>query len=114
MRAPHTIPTTTCVKGQPCGCGRTITLADTDNERDRQRWPWQSTTWALSFNRRTLIEGLFGATRYQNLNLNRGFFRTTGLAATGFLLAITLIGHNLLRPLDRATRTRSQRKPKDT
>ncbi|HNV10733.1 MAG TPA: hypothetical protein PKN27_05320, partial [Propionibacteriaceae bacterium] len=58
MRMPHTLPTTTCVPGNPCGCGRTVTVHDSELERDRQHHPWQSTRWALSFNRRTLVEGL--------------------------------------------------------
>lgn len=52
---------------------------------------------AKSFNRRSLVEGIIGANRFQNLNVNRGFFRMTGLVATGMLLAVTLIGHNLVR-----------------
>ena len=135
MREPHAIPTTTCIKGQPCGCGNTLTVKGTDHERDRQPLPWQSTRWAKSYNRRSRIEGFFGAVRYQSLNLNRGFFRMTGLVATGLLMAITLIGHNLVslhawhtrrglpepwqahlgepvddRPLEKATRTRGRRK----
>ena len=135
MREPHAIPTTTCIKGQPCGCGNTLTVKGTDHERDRQPLPWQSTRWAKSYNRRSRIEGLFGAVRYQSLNLNRGFFRMTGLAATGLLMAVTLIGHNLVslhawhtkrglpepwqahlgepvddRPLEKATRSRGRRK----
>ena len=96
MREPHSIPTTTCINGEPCGCGKTITIKDTEHERNRQPLPWQSTRWAKSYNRRSRIEGFFGAVRYQSLNLNRGFFRMTGLAATGLLMAITLIGHNLV------------------
>ena len=30
MRAPHSVPTTSCTSGTPCGCGRTITLSDAD------------------------------------------------------------------------------------
>ena len=63
-------------------CGKTITIHDSLLERDRQHHPWQSTRWALSFNRRTLVEGLIGANRYQRLSVNRGFFRQTGLVAT--------------------------------
>jgi len=135
MRMPHTIPTTTCAPGEPCGCGKTVTIPDSELERDRQHHPWQSTRWALSFNRRTLVEGLIGANRYQRLSVNRGFFRQTGLAATALLMAVTLIGHNLVslhawhtrrgrpepwqvhlgepldnRPLDKATRTRGRRR----
>ena len=44
------------------------------HERDRQRLPWQSTRWAKFYNQRGLVEGFFGAIRYQSLNLNRGFF----------------------------------------
>ena len=135
MREPHSIPTTTCINGEPCGCGKTITIKDTEHERNRQPLPWQSTRWAKSYNRRSRIEGFFGAVRYQSLNLNRGFFRMSGLVATGLLMAITLIGHNLVslhawhtrrglpepwqahlgepvddRPLEKATRTRGRRK----
>jgi len=136
-RRPHCpyLPTTSCIKGQPCGCAQTPVVKDVDQERNRQRLPWQSTRWAKSFNRRTLVEGLFGATRYQSLNINRGFFRQTGLVATGLLLAVAYIGHNIVRlhawhttrglpepwqvhlgepiddrPLDKATRTRGRRK----
>ena len=133
MRMPHTIPTTTCTLGEQCGCGKTLTIPDSLLERDRQQHPWQSTRWALSFNRRTLVEGLIGANRYQRLSVNRGFFRRTGLVATALLLTVTLIGHNLVslhawhttrgrpepwqvhlgepiddRPLDKATRTRGR------
>jgi hypothetical protein len=97
MRMPHTIPTTTCVRAKPADAARPSPVADSELERDRQHHPWQSTRWALSFNRRTLVEGLIGANRYQRLSVNRGFFRQTGLVATGMLLAITLIGHNLVR-----------------
>jgi len=135
MRMPHTIPTTTCAPGEPCGCGKTLTIPDSLLERDRQHHPWQSTRWALSFNRRTLVEGLIGVNRYQRLSVNRGFFRQTRLVATALLLAVTLIGHNLVslhawhtargrpepwqvhlgepvddRPLDKATRTRGRRR----
>ncbi len=135
MREPHTIQTTTCVKGEPCGCGKTVTVKDSDHERDRQRLPWQSTRWAKSYNRRGRIEGFFGGIRYQSLNLNRGFFRMSGLVATGMLLALTLVGRNIVslhtwhtkrglpepwqthlgeplddRPLEKATRTRGRRK----
>lgn len=135
MRKEHHLPTTSCVKGQPCGCAQTPIVKDVVQERNRQRLPWQSTRWAKSFNRRTLVEGLFGATRYQSLNINRGFFRQTGLVATGLLLAVAYIGHNIVRlhawhttrglpepwqvqlgepiddrPLDKATRTRGRRK----
>jgi len=43
MRMPHTIPTTSCLKGEPCSCGKTVTVKDTDHERDRQPLPWQGT-----------------------------------------------------------------------
>ena len=66
MRMPHTIPTTTCLKGEACGCGKTVTVKDTDHERNRQPLPWQGNPWAKSFNRRTLIEGFFGSARYQS------------------------------------------------
>ena len=43
-----------------------------------------------------VVEGIIGANRFQRLSVNRGFFRMIGLVATGMLLALTLIGHNLV------------------
>ena len=95
-----------------------------------------ATRWAISFNRRSLIEGLNAQIRYQTLNVNRGFFRMAGLGPTTILLAITLAGRNLerlhdwhttrhlldpwqqhlgeepdQRPLDRYTRSRGRPRP---
>ena len=89
----------------------------------------------MSFNRRTLVEGLNAQLRYQALSVNRGFFRVTGLTATTLLLAVTLAGRNLRhlhtwrtirgieepwqahlgepvddRPIDKLTRTRGRRR----
>ncbi|MCK0113430.1 hypothetical protein MWU75_14870 [Ornithinimicrobium sp. F0845] len=66
-------------------------------ERDRQPLPWQSTAWAKSWNRRSRIEGLNGLTRYLDVNLNRGFIRCRGRAATGLLTAFALLGMNVRR-----------------
>jgi hypothetical protein len=30
MRMPHTIPTTSCAPGESCGCGKTVTVADSE------------------------------------------------------------------------------------
>ncbi|KQY22806.1 hypothetical protein ASD16_09310 [Cellulomonas sp. Root485] len=138
MRLPYSVPTTTCVQGVPCGCSKVVTIRDTDLERDRQPLPWQSTPWTLSFNRRSLVEGLNAQVKSNNLRISRGFFHMTGLGATTLLLAFTLAGRNTerlhawytarglpepwqvqlgeppdVRPLDRHTRTRGyrQRKP---
>jgi len=40
-------------------------------ETNRQQRPWRSTRWALSFDRRALVEGLIGANRHQRLSVNR-------------------------------------------
>ncbi len=133
IRLGHHLPTTSCAKGAPCGCGKTVTVPDTDVERDRQPHPWQSTAWVRSYNRRSLIEGLNAQIRFQSLNINRGFIRLNGLASTTLLLAVTLAGRNFDRlhdwhtarglndpwqdhlgeppddrPLDRYTRTRGK------
>jgi hypothetical protein len=94
MRLGPEIPTTNCVPGSDCGCGKTVSVPDTMNERDRQPLPWQSNAWAASYNRRTLIEGANAQIRYQDLNVNRGFFRMLGHTATALLLALTLAGNN--------------------
>ena len=72
-------------------------LAVTTLERDRQPLPWQSTAWAKSWNRRSRIEGLNGLARYLDVNLNRGFIRCRGRAATGLLTAFALLGMNVRR-----------------
>ncbi|GAB2464691.1 hypothetical protein [Xylanimonas ulmi] len=59
--------------------------------------------WAASYNRRTRIEGLDTQIRFQDLNVNRGFFRMLGRTATMLLLAVTLAGqrHPPARPVRR-------------
>jgi hypothetical protein len=94
MRLGHNVPTTTCVRGTKCGCGITVSISDSVYERDRQHLPWQSHAWAASYNRRTRIEGLNAQIRFQDLNVNRGFFRMLGRTATMLLLAVTLAGYN--------------------
>ena len=94
---PTTRPLTACQKGTPCGCGATVTVPVTTLERDRQPLPWQSTAWAKSWNRRSRIEGLNGLARYLDVNLNRGFIRCRGRAATGLLTAFALLGMNVRR-----------------
>lgn len=133
IRLGRHLPTATCTRGAACACGRTVTVADTELERDRQPLPWQSNRWALSFNRRSLIEGLNASIRCNTGNVNRGFIRIAGLVSHTILLAITLAAHNIQRlhdwhesrhlpdpwqielgeepstePLDRHTRTRGR------
>jgi hypothetical protein len=97
MRLSYKFPTTTCVQGMPCGCSKVVTIRDTDRERDRQPLPWQSTPWTLSYNRRSLVEGLNAQVKNNNLTINRGFFHMAGLGATTLLLAFTLAGRNTER-----------------
>lgn len=97
MRRGPEIPTTRCVPGEPCGCAATITVADTDHERDRQRLPWQSTAWALSYNRRTLVEGLNAQLRFLDADINHGFIQVLGRQATTLLLAFAIAGHNAIQ-----------------
>ncbi|AEE44188.1 hypothetical protein [Cellulomonas fimi] len=136
MRLGRHLPTAGCARGGACACGKTVTVRDTDLERDRQPFAWQSTRWALSFNRRSLIEGLNAQLRYQVRNVNRGYFRIPGLLATTLLMAVTLAAHNIERlrdwhlgrhqpdpwqvelgeepstePMDRHTWTRGRRRP---
>ena len=94
MRFGSRLPTTSCAPGIDCGCGKTVTIADTDHERDRQALPWQSTAWALSYNRRTYIENLNARLRFNNADVNRGFIQAVGKHSTALLLAIYLAARN--------------------
>lgn len=95
MRLGPAVPTTNCTRGVPCGCGVTLTVPDTLRARDRQHLPWRSTTWALSFARRSLIEGLFGNIRYNTTSMNRGYLRVFGHTATTFMLTLAFAGYNM-------------------
>lgn len=47
---------------------------------------------ARSYDRRALVEGLFGNVRYNASNINRGYLRVRGFFGTAFLLALAMPG----------------------
>ena len=96
MRLGAHLPTTTCRAGTPCGCGITVTVADSTHERDCQGKVWRSTAWAISYNRRTYTETFNAHIRFTDANLNRGFIQILDRHATALLLAIYLAAHNTI------------------
>ncbi|UKJ63072.1 hypothetical protein H1Q78_15405 [Cellulosimicrobium cellulans] len=58
--------------------------------------PWQSTAWAISYNRRTYAETFYAHIRFTDANLNRGFIQILDRHATALLLAIYLAAHNTI------------------
>ncbi|MEV7962519.1 hypothetical protein [Oerskovia paurometabola] len=66
-------------------------------ERDRQPLPWQSTSWALSYNRRTLIEALKAQIRFSTANVNRGFIQVLSRHGTNLLPACFIAAHNTIQ-----------------
>lgn len=94
MRLGPQVPTTSCIRGEVCGCGITVAVPDTLFERDRQSLPWQTNAWAQSYDRRTLVEGLNAQARFQAMGINRGYIRTRGRTMTMLLVAVALAGYN--------------------
>ena len=66
-------------------------------EREHQPLPWPSTTWALSYNRRTLIEALNAQTRFSTANANRAFIQVLSPHGTNLLLACFIAPHSAIQ-----------------
>ncbi|WP_043781263.1 hypothetical protein [Rhodococcus sp. JVH1] len=104
MRAPQSVPTTSCTTGTACGCGRTITLNDSDYPDMRMPFQHGTLAWEASYHRRVGIESLFADLNKNRLGVHRGFFRGFGIRRYTLLAGFTLAALNILSLHDWATR----------
>ncbi|MGW0177215.1 hypothetical protein ACWDUM_25600 [Rhodococcus sp. NPDC003322] len=96
MRAPHSLPTTSCIRGEDCGCGRTVTLRDTDYPDLRMPFQHGTLAWEASYHRRVGIESLFADLKQNRLHVHRGYFHGFGISRYTLLAGFTLAALNLL------------------
>ncbi|WP_200887863.1 hypothetical protein [Rhodococcus opacus] len=96
MRAPHSVPTTSCTTGTACGCGRTITLNDSDYPDMRMPFQHGTLAWEASYHRRVGIESVFADLKKNRLGVHRGFFRGFGIRRYTLLAGFTLAALNIL------------------
>ncbi|MDV7090639.1 hypothetical protein [Rhodococcus opacus] len=104
MCAPHSVPTTFCTPGTPCGCGCTITLDDADYPDLRMPFQHGTLAWGASYHRRVGIESLFADLKRNRLGVHRGYFRGFGIRRYTLLAGFTLAALNILNLHDWATR----------
>ncbi|KXF50720.1 hypothetical protein AXA44_18255 [Rhodococcus sp. SC4] len=104
MRAPQSVPTTSCTPGTECGCGRTRTLSDTDYPDMRMPFQHGTLAWEASYHRRVGIESVFADLKQNRMTMHRGFFRGFGIRRYTLLAGFALAALNLLILHDAATR----------
>lgn len=61
---PRTVPQTTCTKGQPCGCSKTLTVHAHEIPNSCEPLIWGTTAWAREYARRNLSEASFSLDEY--------------------------------------------------
>jgi hypothetical protein len=96
MRESQSLPTTACIRGGECGCGRTITLHDTDYPDMRMPFQHGTLAWEASYHRRVGIESVFADLKQNRLHVHRGYFRGFGISRYTLLIGFTLAALNLL------------------
>lgn len=96
MRLPYDRPTTTCVIGEPCACGKTVTVSPDMSPRERQTHAWGTTDWATAYYRRSAIESTNAEIKTHRMNLRRGFTRVFGTIKNTLLFAFALAGANVM------------------
>lgn len=95
MRAARKLPSTPCLPGDRCACGRCITFGVDVIPRIRQREPWNTTSWHEDYGRRPMVETGNSILKYHFLKLRRHFTRVCGLHKNAFLLAFAVVGANI-------------------
>lgn len=92
---PGTRPTTKCVKGTPCACGKTLTLPREEMAQVRQADLFGTTAWKASYGRRSGVESLNASTSLHHGKVGRGSTRVLGTRRNGILLAFLLAAVNV-------------------
>lgn len=94
MRAGHNVPLSTCIAGEPCACGKTVTL-DAEHCRERQGHAYGTTKWLADYGRRSAVESYNASLKLHHGSLRRGCIRVMGLAKNTLFLGILVAACNL-------------------
>lgn len=94
MRAAHAVPLSTCESGQPCACGKTVTL-NAEHCRERQRYTYGTTKWLADYGRRSGIESYNGSLKIHHGSLRRDCIRVMGLAKNTLFLGLLVAACNM-------------------
>lgn len=98
---PSTRPTTACAPGQPCACGKTVTLGPDDLLQTRQRHLYGTTRWKADYGRRSNAESSNAVLKAHHSGLRRGSTRVFGVGKNAILLAFILGAANISLLLSR-------------
>lgn len=75
---------------------KTVLIPAGPHVKYQQEEYWGSPNWDISYNRRTFIEGLFGALKSHHTgNIRRGFMCMTGRAMVTITMAAAIVNYNL-------------------
>lgn len=95
LRLRHDRPTTNCTPGEPCACGKTVTISPDESPRERMPQPWGTTAWAAAYHRRSAIESANAEIKTHRLAMRRGFTRVFGTVRNTLLLVFAFAGVNV-------------------
>lgn len=85
--SPAKAPRTTCRKGDPCSCGKALTLGAEHGTQMRQEHPFGTRKWAKSYNRRTSVERGNAMVKEHHGTIQRSTVRVIGEIKVALLLA---------------------------
>ncbi|MCM3555598.1 transposase [Janibacter melonis] len=94
MRGAHTIPLSTCEPGEPCACGKTVTLS-AEHSRERQEHAYGTTRWLADYGRRSAVESNNAALKTHHSRLRHGCIRVMGLIKNTLLVGLLVAACNL-------------------
>jgi len=97
MRGSASIPLASCVRGDECSCGSTITVLADWAPRIRQPRLFGTSEWNSDVNRRVQVESFNGLLFGQDQRMDRGYIRMFGLAKNTVLIAAAVAATNLKR-----------------
>jgi len=81
-------PDTTCVLGEDCSCGKTITIGPEDHADERQQHPFGTHRQFASYSRRVAVEWWHAELHNIRGNLNNETFQTRTINLTEILIGI--------------------------
>jgi hypothetical protein len=87
-----TVPTSTCIPGDDCSCGRTIVIPGDSHPATYQPVFWGTTQWASQYHRRNLVESANAWIKHHR-NLRRHSIRVHRDPRTILHLALWFAGN---------------------